>query len=368
MEKSIGITDSNKGGAVQMLRKEALPTYIRTAFAAEFYAWPDKRDGEIVQEYEKRVKLMMGAVANHLRLNKEERKDPHKVKDTLATADEPDLYGFLKSVLYDGFKGSYARDTKLSSLILENKFNCFTASFLVWDAMRRMGKEMQGVLTNSHFFLTGENYAFDVVSDYYAFPKYDIPIVYKKHEIISNMAEEMGGAVCIQYALLLRGSGMPESQKVVSLSKAGMLNAPEMYASKGHLLIALVLAENGNTDEAREICREMLHRDRTRANALNIFYVTCRDRNHYREYIERVDRFTEEGGNDKRILIRKGIAQARLGDRKNALETCRKVLMSHPKDPYVLLWAAAIISENSKLGNKNPKKAQTGNKKGNSGR
>ncbi len=324
------------------------PDYIKNTFAAEFYAWPDnllKRE-KIEQRYEKRVRLITGAVANHLKLGREGKGDPELVKEKVSQADEPELYRFIKSLLYKGLNGSYQKHARLSSIILENKFNCFTASFLVWDAMRRMGKEMQGVQTNNHFFLVGKYYAFDVVSNNYVFSKHKIPIMYKKHEIISNMADKISGAAYIQYASMLRNSGTPEeNKKVASLSSDGLQNAPEMSISMGQALIARVLAESGKTDEARVVCKEALHKDPTNAFALDVFYNTCEERGHFEEFIGRVDIFTRDVEKQWCIILKKGLAQTRLGKVEEALETCREVLRIDPRNPHARFWIAFITSD-----------------------
>ncbi len=347
-ETTISAGNGNVDSHTKMLRGEnALPDYIRKAFDAEFYAWPEKisKSQEIEQGYEKRVRLIMGAVAEHLKLGREEKHDPEKVKEKVSKADEPELYRLIKDILYRGLKGSYQESASLSSIMLENKFNCFTASLIVWDAMRRMGKEMQGVQTNNHFFLVGKYYAFDAVSDNYVFSKHKIPMMYKKHEIISNMAERMSGAVCIQYALMLRGdSGRQESQKVVSLSKAGLQNASEMDISKGQALLADALAESGQTDEARSVCQDALRRNPTNAFALDVFYNTCKDRSHLEEFIGRADIFTREAEKRWHIILKKGTAQAQLGKTREALETCREVLRIDPRNPYALLLIAFVTS------------------------
>ena len=56
-ETKISVRNENVDRYTKMLRGETgTPDYIKKAFAAEFYAWPNKKAAEIEQRYERRVR------------------------------------------------------------------------------------------------------------------------------------------------------------------------------------------------------------------------------------------------------------------------------------------------------------------------
>ncbi len=219
MEQTINMKEIKHPNAIlRMLRQEddPNPDYIKKIFATEFYARPDNysRKKEIMQRYEKYVSLINGSVLNHLKVKKADRDNQKKLGEVVSGADEYDMFRFVNSFLYNDIKLKYNESAMLSSLT-ENQFNCFTASVLVWDAMRRIGKETQGVLTQNsnfltHIFLAGDSIALDVTTNQ-VFSKHKIPRMYKgnKIEIIDVEKNIIGMAYCQAASLLDIPQGNP---------------------------------------------------------------------------------------------------------------------------------------------------------------
>ncbi len=343
-------------GLLRLETKEP-PDYIEKILTAECYTWPNyyPRKSEIEERYEKSVSLITGALATHLGLSKEERNEPQKLKEAVAQENELSLYQFIKSLLYDAMKISYKADSTISSSMLENRFNCFTASILVWDAMKRMGKEMQGVLTGDHFFLIGDDYAFDVVSPAsYVYSKRMVPIMYKNdnYELINDMANGISGIAYYAYAARLVNAfdTKPDHRKIIMLSKASFADMPEPSKWRAKLALTALLIRKHRMGYAKRVLEDILDKDpKNEAATLPLIRLLVNEKN-FKEAIDGADRFARAGGNSYRVLETKAMAQFESGNRKDAYTTCKEI-MRRGESPYALSLMAYIIQE------KRPKKA-----------
>ena len=83
----------------------------------------------------------------------------------ISKVPERELFTFLADVFHSNFKASYSGEKLLSTSVLSNEFNCYSASVLMSDVLARLGKRVSVAITPGHVLLKGDKCVFETTRE-----------------------------------------------------------------------------------------------------------------------------------------------------------------------------------------------------------
>lgn len=147
------------------IRLQQVP--IAAIFNVEFQALqtPPEHQETIRKVYELYVSGLMNSVSVWLGFGDASRADRQKLAEAVNKVDERELFAFLSDVFHRDFRASFKDNNLLTISMQDNRFNCYSSTVLLADALTRLGKPINIIIPPTHVLLCGEGFALETTSE-----------------------------------------------------------------------------------------------------------------------------------------------------------------------------------------------------------
>lgn len=178
-----------------------------------------------------------------------QRRTPERLAEAMKSLDEKGLFSVVFASLALEIK--LGREDSLVSAVEGNTFNCYSSTVLVADALTRLGKPVNVIITPKHIFLTGEKYALDMVSHVPVLPLESALSFYPMRW--ETTADKLLGEAYVKSGRILINAGRSDE------ALAAYAEATTVDPENVHLWIYRVglLAKMGRREEAEEYLKKI---------------------------------------------------------------------------------------------------------------